>query len=131
MNCLVITNNPQAPELLSHLEVLRVEGSVLDIYILARDYIHKGHFLITHPLSGSLKPGKTPYKSVVLSGERKNLDLQSLHLIESSIETYHNTFSRAAQKLKTGMLKDYATIDLSHLEAALESLNSQLNKCQL
>lgn len=131
MNCLVITNNPQVPELLSYSEVLHVEGSVLDIYIAARDYIHKGHTLVTHPLSGSLKPGKIPYKSVVLSGERQNLDLQSLHLIESSIETYHNTSSRAVQKLKADMLKDYAIIDLSHLEAALESLNSQLNNCQL
>jgi len=127
MSCLIITNNPQVPERLPHLEVLSVEGSVLDLYTRVRDFIHKGHALITHPLSGSLKPGKIPYKSVVLAGERQDLDLISLQLIESSIETYHNTFSRSAQNIKNGMLKDYATIDLSHLEAALESLKHQLN----
>lgn len=131
MSCLIITNNPQVPEKLSHLEVLSVEGSVLDLYIRVRDHIHKGHSLITHPLSGSLKPGKIPYKSVILSGERQDLDLISLQLIESSIETYHNTLSRAALRLKTEMLEDYATIDLSHLEAALEGFDSQLNKCLL
>jgi len=127
MSCLIITNNPEVSERLPHLEVLSVEGSVLDLYTRVRDFIHKGHALITHPLSGSLKPGKIPYKSVILAGERQDLDPISLQLIESSIETYHNTCSRAAQNLKTGLLKDYATIDLSHLEAALESLKHQLN----
>ncbi len=127
MSCLIITNNPQVPERLPHLEVLSVEGSVLDLYTRVRDFIHKGHALITHPLSGSLKPGKIPYKSIILAGERQDLDLISLQLIESSIETYRITFSRAAQNIKNGMLKDYAIIDLSHLEAALESLKSQLN----
>jgi len=127
MSCLIITNNPEVSERLPHLEVLSVEGSVLDLYTRVRDFIHKGHALITHPLSGSLKPGKIPYKSVILAGERQDLDPISLQLIESSIETYHNTFSRSAQNIKNGMLKDYATIDLSHLEAALESLKCQLN----
>ena len=71
MSCLIITNNPQVPERLPHLEVLSVEGSVLDLYTRVRDFIHKGHALITHPLSGSLKPGKIPYKSIILAGERQ------------------------------------------------------------
>lgn len=31
-----------------------------------RDRIHEGHLLLSHPLSGSVKPNETPYKSVMI-----------------------------------------------------------------
>ncbi len=126
MSCLIITNNPLVSERLPDLKVLRVEGSVLDLYTRVRDFIHKGHMLITHPLSGSLKPGKIPYKSVVLTGESQSLDLQSMQLIESSMEAYHKTFRDIHLDLAEEMLDDYAAVDLSHLEAALDGLNNRL-----
>lgn len=124
MKCLIITNNPQVPEQFPPIELLWVEGSVLDLYSRVRDYIHKGHRLLTHPLCGSMKPGEIPYKSVVLSGERQNPDLLSLQLIENSIENYHKTFRGSLSGLAKDLLNDYAAVDLSHLEAALEGFGS-------
>ena len=61
-------------------------ASFTDILKTVRDRVHKGHRLLTHPLSGSLKPGQTPYKSVVISAVRgETTDYQSLSLIEDAI----------------------------------------------
>ena len=41
-------------------------GSYLDVLLKVKDYIQKGWCLETHPMTGSLKPNQTPYKSVMI-----------------------------------------------------------------
>ncbi len=52
-----------------------------------RDKVHEGHELATHPLSGSVKPNETPYKTIMISEKKGVLDFNSLKIIEDSIAT--------------------------------------------
>ena len=66
-NTLIISNNKLVKEDLSiYAEVMLVEGSLLQTMEQTRDLIHKGYILLTHPLSGSIKPNETPYKSIAV-----------------------------------------------------------------
>jgi len=118
----LVSNNPLVAETYPDLDLRVTEGPVLNIFIRSRDYIHLGHRLLTHPLSGSLKPGRIPYKTVFLTSEKAGLDLDSLRYIENSIETYHKTAPRLSVNWPERLLADYAVIDLSHVQSALESL---------
>lgn len=118
----MVTNNPQIAKMYPDLGVYDVEGSVLTLFVCVRDFVHQGYRLLTHPLSGSLKPGRIPYKTVILTTERAELDLDSLYYIENSIGTYHKTVFESPINWNDQLLADYAAIDLSHVEAALESI---------
>lgn len=113
----LITNNFLAKNrLLGAFDVQYIDASYLDVLILARDYIHKGHRLLTHPLSGSVKPKETPYKSIVISSYTENLHLQSLSIIEESIACYQRFNDR---NIPESALKDFMEIDCSLIESAL------------
>ena len=65
---IIITNNVLSKEGFEKTaDVLFVEGSLMDVMKTARDYVHKGHRLLTHPLMGSIKPNETPYKTIAIS----------------------------------------------------------------
>ena len=122
MDYIIVTNNPLVGKTYRQERVENIEGTVLNLLIKVRDYIHRGHRLLTHPLSGSLKPGRIPYKTVILTLDRGGLDHDSLHYIESGIETYRKTVLRETGVWNEAILEDYALVDLSHLEAALAGL---------
>ena len=123
---IIITNNVKVmKETSNSLEKEYIDGSHKDVLIAVRDRIHKGHRLLTHPLSGSIKPNETPFKSVAISKVPGELDLESLDIIEKVLgltkfskipTTYGNTN-------KERILKDYSEIDYSILENALISAN--------
>ena len=87
MKRLIITNNPIVCNRVSSDFLVFEETSYLGILKLVRDRIHLGYKLLTHPLVGSVKPGETPYRTVVLNDKEGELDHESLLLIESAIET--------------------------------------------
>ena len=82
---IVVTNNPLVRDRLPESEFH--DTDFIGVLKLVRDRIHIGHKLLTHPLSGSIKPGETPYKTVVISAEKSCLDLNALSIIEGSIQT--------------------------------------------
>ena len=84
---IIITNNPLVRDKRSESEVEFYDTDYLGVLKAARDKIHLGHGLLTHPLSGSVKPGETPYKTVVLTREKGVLDEKALAIIEASIQT--------------------------------------------
>ena len=87
---IVITNNPMARDRFPGTGARLLEfydTDYLGILKVARDRIHLGFNLLTHPLSGSLKPGETPYKTLVISAEKGSLDENALSIIEESIQT--------------------------------------------
>ncbi|MCL2399343.1 MAG: GrdX family protein [Defluviitaleaceae bacterium] len=86
------------------------EASYLEVLTYVRDYIHKGHQLLTHPLSGSIKPNETPYKSVLISKQAQNLDLRSLSIIEESIVCF-DKFSKNILQISDHFCKDYMEVD--------------------
>lgn len=90
-----------------------------------REYIHTGDYkLETHPLSGSVKPNETPYKSMVLSKNNTNeLDMDGMLILEDAIATF--------EKFKTNeiikdwpdrILEDFREIDFSLIRGAIERL---------
>ena len=110
MSRIIITNNPMVQNKFSgKVETLYLEHADLaDVLRAVRDKIHEGHGLLTHPLSGSVKPGQTYYKSVILTKEKAELEMESLRIIEDSI--------LVAEKL----LDDYRLIDLDLISGAIE-----------
>jgi len=79
---ILVTNNPMARR--NYENKLRIEYSddgFIDVLIRVRDFVHEGHLLLSHPLSGSVKPNETLYKSVLVSGTRGEIDAQSEKII--------------------------------------------------
>ena len=95
-----------------------VNGDFKDVLIKTRDKIHEGYELLTHPLSSSVKPNETPYKSIIISDEKGNLKYESVVLIENSIMTY-DKFTKLSFKLTDKIIEDFKLVDLTVLESAL------------
>jgi hypothetical protein len=90
----------------------------------ARNMIHEGNRLLTHPLSGSVKPYETPFKSVVLSCKEETLDFQSLQIIEESLATARK-FLKDARVIQYSerVYDDFRLIDLNLIKSGIESIN--------
>ena len=99
------------------------DSDYLSIFDYVRKKIHSGHQLLTHPLSGSIKPNETPYKSIIISGNISELDTQGLIIIEESIQTANKFISnRKTPDWPEGVLDDFRVIDLSLMENVIEKL---------
>ena len=88
------------------------ETDYMGVLTAVRDKIHLGHGLLTHPLAGSVKPGETPYRTVVITREKGALDEKSLSIIEESILTCRKLTAKARERnLTEKMLVDFQIID--------------------
>lgn len=122
----IMTNNPLVRERLSKWVTVDYRPSTLmDFLTWVRDSVHEGTRLLTHPLSGSIKPGETPYKSILVeSGDELQTDMTSVTLIESALETT-DKFIRHSNFKQTGLpekvLEDFQLIDLTLIISALPS----------
>ncbi|MGO1368419.1 MAG: GrdX family protein [Senegalia sp. (in: firmicutes)] len=118
----LITNNSLVHRKYSEeYEVDYLDVSYMDILKYVRDKIHSGHILLTHPLSGSIKPNETPYKTVIISKEKRNLDMKSLMIIEDSISTADKFINKIGMRefdLKSS--EDFKVIDLSLVEESIK-----------
>lgn len=111
---IAVTNNDMVRENLARrLDIMFVEGGLMDVLLLVRDHIHKGYKLLTHPLSGSVKPNETPFKTVLISKAcGKTIDMDSLMLIENSIQTAEKLLRDRKTPLWTEKLRaDFSLID--------------------
>lgn len=101
-----------------------IDGDYIDVLYAARDEIHKGKKLISHPLMGSIKPNETPYRSIIINNRVEELDINSLSIIEDSIERYKSfTKNKPFSCLSEKALEDLRFVDLKLIESALYSLN--------
>ncbi len=116
----VITNNPLVLEnLKGRVPVAYRDVSYVELLREVRDQIHKGGKLLTHPLSGSVKPGETPYKSVMLLSGKGDVDERSLDLIENAIQAC-SKFQRKGP-YRPEVDKDFQLVDWTLLEGAIAS----------
>jgi len=114
---ILVTNNPQVKTLYqSALHVEFLDTDLLGVLTHIRDMIHKGHRLLTHPLSGSIKPNESPYKSVLISNTPKTTDLQSVTIIEECIQTVQKF---TLKQIPEQYLNDLQLVDLSLIRTAL------------
>lgn len=118
---IIVTNNPKVKKFFNEYnnQIIFVEGNYYDVLDEVRKKIHLNYHLKTHPLSGSIKPNETPYKSIAIQKEN-SLDMMSLELIENAIEVYN----RLQKDLKTPywteqILDDFMVIDLDLIKHAL------------
>lgn len=119
---IIITNNKLTYESLkSRFKAEFIEGTLMDVLVTVRDYIHKGHRLLTHPLMGSIKPNQTPYKSIAISEKcEDNVDIDSLMYIEKSIETASKFIqSKPLRVWPETVLQDFMVIDFDLIYNAI------------
>ncbi|NLL82181.1 MAG: GrdX protein [Tissierellia bacterium] len=125
MESILITNNSKVYDKFNEtLEIVYLNDySYLDILYFLRDKIHEGHKLLTHPLSGSIKPNETPYKSVIISKKTGELDTEGLLIVEDSILTAKKFINdKATPQWTESVLDDFRVIDLSLMENVIEKL---------
>lgn len=126
MKAILITNNEFVYERYKEcMETIFDEDYLyLDILKIVRDKVHLGHELLTHPLSGSVKPNETPYKTIIISKEKGNLDRSGLGIIEESIISAEKFLNNKATPIWSDrVLNDFRTIDLSLISPVMENLN--------
>lgn len=117
MNNILISNNKYVYEKYPENTIFKEEGTYMDILKFTRDKIHIGHKLLTHPLSGSVKPNETPYKTIMISKDKNSLCEKSLNIIEESIQTVRKfQDNKKTPKWNENILDDFRLIDLSLIE---------------
>ena len=119
----IVTNNPLVKkELGEHHNVELIETDYRQLLVNVRDQVHMGYKLYSHPLSGSVKPNETPYKSIIVSLSPGALDVDSVQMIESSIITC-DKFRVKYPEMPEGMKNDFQLIDLVLIKGALPEIN--------
>ena len=118
----LVTNNPLAQEQFRG-EILTeyMEISLLGVLIRVRDHVHGGSQLLTHPLSGSVKPNETPYKSVLVSETQGKADPKSVHIIEECILTAKKF---PIKHIPEKFLPDLQIVDLALIQGACDSFQT-------
>ena len=80
----IITNNPAVVEK-NYAENEYYDVDVLKLFQMVAGETAKGYRLLSHPLTSSVRPDITPYKTVFLSKSRGCVDAESQILIEQAI----------------------------------------------
>lgn len=122
---LLITNNKRVRDEIARegLDIVFLEADLLSLLKEVRNRIHLGARLLSHPLSGSIKPNENPYKSVLLDDNRTDLDMESLDIIENAIAVAANFIGMGLRYIEDEREDaDYASIDLSLIKSAFANL---------
>ncbi|MFP2428901.1 GrdX family protein [Enterobacter ludwigii] len=124
---LIITNNPAVEAAFERHEfsdicMLSSQPDYLEVLLATRSAIHQGKRLLMHPESGSVLPGTTPYRSLLLDNRILRLDMTSLEMIENALARYYR-FSAGARLAEwpEKLHQDFQLIDFSLLRQALIS----------
>ena len=117
----ILTNNPLVARCLGedYAVTLYPEDSYRDILVRVRDLVYAGHKLYTHPLSGSVKPNETPYKSVVVSKAPHKMNADEAAIISNCVEAY-DKFTPRNRMLSDKVLGDFQLIDYTLLCGAVD-----------
>lgn len=109
-------------KLSGEIDVQYMDISYKEVLSYVRDRIHLGFRLESHPLSGSVKPGETPYKSIIIMGnEQGQLDFESLDIIEKSIATA-GKFVDNTGLYDEAIKKDFQIVDYTLIKSAVDMI---------
>ena len=126
MKIVLVTNNPMVQDKYrGKIDLCCVEGGYRDVLLRTRDECHSGHRLLSHPLSGSIKPNETPYKSIMISSEADRADRQSIELMEKAIFTAEK-FGAIRRNWREQERRDFQLVDLTLIDSAIESATEDL-----
>ena len=120
---IIITNNPMVRDEFSEkYQVDYQDISFEEILKKVRDKVHLGHQLLTHPLSGSVKPNETPYKSIMISTKLGKSDFDAMEIIENAIHAC-SKFEFRSDKYAEQVYKDFQYVDHTLISSALQSID--------
>ena len=119
---IIITNNPLVKDRLGEeYEVDFTEISYEEVLKKVRDFVYNKHELLTHPLSGSVKPNETPYKSIMVSkNPKEKYNTESMEIIDRAIAVVPK-FEFKSDKYAEDVYDDFQYIDYALISSALPS----------
>lgn len=132
MAYILITNNQQVHQeytgksdrLLKQIDYMP-EKDLLGVLRHVRDLVHVGHELLTHPLTGSIKPYETPFKSICVDAAIGPIHFASVQIIEDAIVTAEKFLKDKRQVVyPESVLEDFRLIDLSLINSGIESIHA-------
>ena len=119
----IITNNPLVSK--KYKDSFPVDYhkdfTFLEVLEFTRSKVHSGYEILTHPLTGSIKPGETPFKTIIISEKASKLNFDSLKLIENAITTTNKFVLKLGWTDK--ILSDFQLIDCDIITSGIESIN--------
>ena len=114
----IYTNNPDVAEKYAA-NSRKIAGGVLDVFTAVRDAVHRGAKVFSHPLSGSVKPNESPFKSVAVADIAGPLDFESLRMIEDAVAVLKRLPDKR-HVYDESVLNDFRIIDLDLIDSALD-----------
>ena len=121
----IITNNPLVAKEIDNIPIDFIEGSYRDVLLKAhRDIVENSYALLTHPLSGSIKPNETVYKSIIVAPQKSHsVDMESLVIVEKAIDVYdHFQEMRKTPDWNERILEDFAVVDFHIIHGAISQI---------
>lgn len=123
----IVTNNSLCRDKYQELiPVDFLEGKgYMDVLLAVRDYIQKGWRLETHPMTGSLKPNQTPYKSIMVSDlprEQEEFYSQEMNIENSILSCRKFLEIKQTPNWTEEIRKDFMIVDLSLIEGAIQKV---------
>lgn len=119
----IITNNPLVKEKLGQEYTVELyEVSYEELLKKVRDQVYANYKLLSHPLSGSVKPNETPYKSVMVASSPEQLDFESVEIIEGAIAAC-GKFEKKWERYQFNekVFDDFRLIDYTLISSAVPS----------
>ena len=122
MSCrrLLVTNNPSMRQKVISWDY--VSGNSFDVLVRARDLIHAGWVLLTHPLYGNLRPHQHPYRSVLLERHEGTGPVEtdgfSVDCIENALSVYSSGVLEP-EGLPEDFLRDFSFVDFELMKESL------------
>lgn len=117
---ILISNNPDVASHFSAIYQVEIYEAATPLEILqkARNLVHLGHGLLTHPLAGSLPAGLSPFKSVVLTAAplAPAPDVNIINIIEGAVNTYSKVVFGVYCEENN---KDFSAIDLALIKGGI------------
>lgn len=118
-----LTNNP----LLLQQEIGGVEFhpvSIPQLFSLVDAELSRGYHLLSHPLTGSIRPDITPYKSILLSASPGGPDPEGREILRRAMRYTDALFQMRDRPLSASWdetaRRDFGYVDCSLIQVALE-----------
>lgn len=113
MNVKYITNNPMIIKK-GYKDTFVVVGNTLSVLLAAKYEIRNGYQLASHPLTSSIRPDISPYKTIILTHSQPENGWDSLKIINYAIDYTENLLKNHPKPYTWDKksLKDFQYIDM-------------------
>ncbi|PVZ71841.1 GrdX family protein [Pelagibaculum spongiae] len=120
----IVTNNRLVIENWSSTYAIEEMDSYEAVFVKVRDLVHTGAKIMTHPMAGSVKPGESPFRSVVVNVvDGAAMDMESLSIIENALDRFHMLVGCARKRVfNEATLEDFRVIDNSLVSTGIKVL---------